>query len=319
MTDAPTDATQTPKPPAARPRVRGHDRELWVGLFVILGLASIVVALFTLTDASMFRGRYVVTTLVPDAAGIRRGDPVQMRGVNIGRVQGFKIDQTGVAIRLEIEGEYNIPADSHVELKSGSLLGGMAADVVPGKSDTLLRSGATIPGQTGDGIMKAATAITEKAQTVLDRMQSVLSEKTTQNVEQSGNDLRQLMADLSALAKQQRTEIAGLTESLRRSADGAEKLVARPELDSALKRLDSMTLRLDGAVTTLDKSATSVDAILARIDRAEGTIGRLTKDESLFLNVDRAVTTMNQAAAEMKELTADIRKNPKKYLKISVF
>jgi phospholipid/cholesterol/gamma-HCH transport system substrate-binding protein len=305
--------------PAVKPKVRGHNRELWVGVFVILGMAAIMVGLFTLTDASMFRGRYVVTTQVPDAAGIRRGDPVQMRGVNIGRVQSFHISQEGVAIKLEVEGEYKIPADSHVQLKASSLLGGMAADVIPGKSAEFLRGGETMPGKGGDGILEATTGITDKAQVVLDRAQSLFSEKTVQNVEASGNDLRLLMADLSAVAKKQRTEIAALTESLRRSAAGAEKLVGRPELDSALKRLDSMTERLDGTVKTLDKSTASLDAILGRIDRGEGTIGKLSKDESLYLNLDRAVANMSQAAVEMKELTADIRKQPKKYLKISVF
>ena len=80
-----------------------------------------------------------------------------------------------------------------------------------------------------------------------------------------------------------------------------------------------MTERLDGTVKTLDKSTASLDAILGRIDRGEGTMGKLSKDESLYLNLDRAVANLSQAAVEMKELTADIRKQPKKYLKISVF
>ena len=40
--------------------------------------------------------------MVPDAGGVRRGDPVQMRGVNIGRVVGFGMVPEGVEIRLEL-------------------------------------------------------------------------------------------------------------------------------------------------------------------------------------------------------------------------
>ena len=101
------------------PPARGHDRELIVGLFVIVGVLSVLGALFTFTDAALFRGRYIVTTIVPDAGGIRKGDPVQMRGVNIGRVKSFHISPEGVAIRLEVEGEYKIPSDSRVELEVG--------------------------------------------------------------------------------------------------------------------------------------------------------------------------------------------------------
>ena len=96
---------------------------MWVGLFLILGLMAVLAALFVLTDAAIFRGRYIVSTHVADAGGIRRGDPVQMRGVNIGRVQRFQIDKDRVEIRLELEGEYPVPKDSHVELKSSGLAG----------------------------------------------------------------------------------------------------------------------------------------------------------------------------------------------------
>ena len=67
--------------------------------------------------------------MVADAGGIRRGDPVQMRGVNIGRVTSFRIAPEGVAVNLEIDSQYPIPSDSRVELKRAGLLGGIAADV----------------------------------------------------------------------------------------------------------------------------------------------------------------------------------------------
>ena len=125
------------KPLPTAPVRRGRDREVMVGLFVIAGFAATLIALFMLTDASMFRGRYVLTTVLKDAAGIRKGDPVLMRGVNIGRVQKFDIDKDKVAIRLEVEGEYKIPRDSRVEVRSQGLLGSMVADVIPGQSSEM--------------------------------------------------------------------------------------------------------------------------------------------------------------------------------------
>ena len=79
------------------PPVRGKNQELWVGLFVIIGTLTTVYLLLTLTDAAMFRGRYIVSSTVKDASGVRKGDPVQMRGVGIGRVQKFVIFSGGVS------------------------------------------------------------------------------------------------------------------------------------------------------------------------------------------------------------------------------
>ena len=125
-------STEKPLPPP--PPSRGKHREAWVGLFVVAGIAATVILLAVMTDAALFRGRYIVTTNVPNAGGIRKGDPVQMRGVNIGRIIGFGIGQKDVDVRLEIEGEYKIPKDSRVEVKASGLLGGMVAEVIPGAS-----------------------------------------------------------------------------------------------------------------------------------------------------------------------------------------
>src|SRR5512145_3163793 len=106
-------------PPA--PPVRGKHYEVWVGLFVLVGLASIIGSLFVLTDPATFRGRYFLMTKVPNAGGIRNGDPVQMRGVHIGRVRGFFLAEKDVTVRLEIEGAYEVPSDSKVSLDSAGL------------------------------------------------------------------------------------------------------------------------------------------------------------------------------------------------------
>jgi ABC-type transporter Mla subunit MlaD len=67
-----------------------------VGIFVLAGILAVIAALFILTDPGTFRGRYLVSTVVKDAGGIRSRDPVQLSGVNIGRVQELKLVPGGV-------------------------------------------------------------------------------------------------------------------------------------------------------------------------------------------------------------------------------
>ena len=301
------------------PSGRRRDRELLVGLFVILGVVAVFVALFTLTDASMFRGRYVVTTLVPNAGGIRKGDPVQMRGVNIGRVQAFRIAPDGVAIRLEIEGEYKLPSDSHVEIKASGLLGGMTADVVPGSSTSFLRGGETMPGSKPAAAFDKAGDIAEQAQKTLGRVQALLSQKTVESVESSSVELNDLLKQLSSVTAEQRKELAALTSSLRKSAEGVEKATSGPELQNAVKRLDTVTERLDGLTTSLDRSSRSLETVIGRIERGEGTLGRISKDDSLYVNANDAAVNLNHSLVELRDLVQDIRKQPKKYLKMSIF
>lgn len=302
------------------PRSRAVDQTVWVGLFLIVAAVSILTALFALTDAALFRGRYIVTTRVPNAGGIRRGDPVQLRGVNIGRVLRFQIDRSGsVAIQLEIEGEYQVPADSHVELTSSGLLGGMVAEVVSGSSEKVLRNGDTLSGTSEEGLEAMATRIGSKAEQALGRVDSLLSPAMIEQVHGSSAELKQLLGTLSATVEEQRGELAAVTASLRRSSEGLEKSATGPEIDRIVKRLDAVAERADSLAASLDRSSKSLESVLGRMERGEGTLGKLSQDEALYKNLSEAAATMNQTSGNISRLVDDIRKNPRKYLKISVF
>ena len=306
-----------PLPPA--PVRRGWDREVMVGLFVIAGFAATLIALFTLTDAAMFRGRYVVTTVLQDAAGIRKGDPVLMRGVNIGRVQRFDIDKDKVAIRLEVEGEYRIPRDSRAEIKSQGLLGSMVAEVVPGQEADLLRGGETIPGGLGPGMFDKVNDLSASADKALGRVQALLSDTMVKNIESSSTQLDSLLKEWRALTGEQRGELKKLTTNLREASEGLQKATAGPELERSVKRLDSITKQLDDVTASLGRSSKSAEGLLARIDRGEGSLGKLSKDDALYVNTNEAMLSFTKAAQELAKLTEDLRKQPRRYLNLSLF
>jgi phospholipid/cholesterol/gamma-HCH transport system substrate-binding protein len=306
-------------PAPLSPARKGHRQELLAGALVLGGVLAILVALFTLTDASLFRGRYVLTTRVPDAGGIRKGDPVQMRGVNIGRVTGFSIERDGVEIRLELEGEFRVPADSRMELKSGGLLGGTVAEVVPGQSTEMLEDGGSLPGKSGMAALDGVEQLTNRAEAALSQVQAMVSPETARHVATSSAELERLLKELSGAAVEQRRELAALTKSLRRSAAGVEGAVAGPELARAVKRLDALAARMDAVSASLERSSGSLEVVMGRIERGEGTLGRLSKDDTLYLSLNAAATNVAKAGREVGALSEDLRLHPERYVKLSFF
>lgn len=291
---------------------RTANREVRVGLFVLIGIAAFLIALFTFTDVGTFRGRYYLTTTVPDAGGIRRGDPVQMRGVNIGRVVGFEMVPDGVQIRLELYDEYEVPEGSVAHLKSSGLLGGVTVDVIPGASEDNVEGGEVLPGTSASGLMSSAESLSIGADTVLQRITSLLAPQTIGSVQQSATELQSLLVELNALASRQRQELAALSSSLRRSAEGIEGVTTGPELTRAVAHIDSLTTRLAETSTSLDAAVSSLDTVLGRIERGEGTLGLLSTDEALYTN-------LNSAAENLNTLLVDIRENPNRYIDLRVF
>jgi phospholipid/cholesterol/gamma-HCH transport system substrate-binding protein len=301
------------------PPVRGRHREVWVGIFVVLGLAAVLVTLALMTDAALFRGRYIVTTSVPDAGGIRKGDPVLMRGVNIGRVVGFGISQSGVRLRLEIEGEYQVPVDSRVELKAQGLLGGMVAEVVLGSSARMAKWGDELQGTTAAGLFDKVDELAGQADKVAVKVQNLLSDETVKDLQGGAADARRALAQLRATLDEQRGELRALTLSLKHSAEGVEKVVQGPELERTVGRIDALTARLEGTVTTLDRSSTSLDTVLARLERGEGSLGKLLRDDELYKNASDAAASIDRAAKEFHKLALDFQAHPRKYINLKVF
>jgi len=307
------------KPLPVLPPSRHRDRELWVGVFVILGVVAVIISLSTLTDAALFRGRYLVQTLVPDAGGIRRGDPVQMRGVNIGRVASFHIVPEGVMVKLEIENEYTIPVDSQVELRSIGLLGGMVANVVPGPAAEEAGWGDILPGTIGKGVFDQFDEMQLQAEKALNRVQRLLDERTIENVHAGGDDLRQLARQLNEATTQQRSELLALVQSLRRSAESLEETATGPEVGRSVQRLDALIGKLDSTAVALGRSARSAESLLAGIEKGEGSLGKLARDGALYDNAAAAAASLKQAAEEVGRLAADIRAQPRKYVQVSLF
>ena len=290
-------------------------RELRVGIFVLVGLLAVVVSLFLMTDPATLRGRYMIVTSVADAGGIRKGDPVLMRGVNIGRVNGFAMTPEGaVDIRLEIEGQWRIPKDSRTQLAGAGLFGGRNMVILHGASLEMVAAGDTIAGtgQTG-GVIESAEELGQTAEEVLVQILKVLDDPTVSSVRASASELEGLLVQLRSIATLQRDQLATLTASLNRAATGFEAAAGSgPDIARLVARTDSAVAVLRSTSTTLDRTVGSLEVVLGRMEAGEGTLGLLSKDDSLYVS-------LNRATVELGLLVADVRANPRKYLNLELF
>jgi phospholipid/cholesterol/gamma-HCH transport system substrate-binding protein len=199
------------------------------------------------------------------------------------------------------------------------------ADVIPGHSTEYLGNGDRITGIRKVGAFDKTDELADKASRSLDRVQALLSDQTiknvgdtSQNAEASSRQLRALLVDLSATVSEQRKELMTLTASLKRSSASLEKVVGAPEIDRTVKRLDSLTERMDTVTQSLDRSSKSLETVMGRMDRGEGTLGKLSKDDEVYKNLNQALTNMSQATVNINKLTEEIRRDPKKYLTIQM-
>jgi phospholipid/cholesterol/gamma-HCH transport system substrate-binding protein len=145
---------------------------------------------------------------------------------------------------------------------------------------------------------------------VLSGLEKLLADSTVASAQGSVGEMEALLAELSAVVKEQRSTLRTLTRTLAASADSLEG--ATPDARRAIVRADSAMAVLARTGEDLDRAAVSLRTLLDRIERGEGTLGRLSTDDALYQNV-------NRAAESLTTLLDDVRANPKKYINVSIF
>ena len=297
-------------PPAARVR------EIRVGIFVILGLAGFFIILFMMTSPATFRGRYTVLTHVEDAGGMRSGDAVTMRGVHIGRVRDFDLTQgAGVVLSLEIERGWNIPAGSWTEVRSTGFLGGMVVQIVTGPGPGFVEPGTLLPGETVAGVLDVAGDMSGDAADVLTRIQAFLSDSTIAGTEGAVRAVRDLFngaAGMLDTVDSLATEARSVLEDLRRAAANVEDVTGAEEWRNTLASAEATLASLERSSAELEETVASLNTVLGRIERGEGTLGRLSVDDSLY-------TAYTDLAVSLRELTDDLKENPRRYIRLSIW
>ena len=292
-------------------------RQVRIGMFVLAGLMATTWLLFLLTDPATFRGRYQVTTTVDNVMGLRKGDPVQMRGVTIGQVHDFELGGQGedVVIILEVEGEWLIPEGSTTQLVTPGLMAPRTVEIVPGPGPGTIGRGDTMPGIAVRGLLDDTETLGEKGQIALDRIAELLSRENLDAFGGSATGLNTLVGALSDLVESERENLKELIQSLNSAAEGLTEVTGpefREDLTSLVAGADSLMSRLNRTSESIEGAVASFEAILARLENGEGTLGQLLVNDTLFTN-------LAAAAESARLLMDDLRENPGRYINFSIF
>ena len=119
--------------------------EIWVGLFLALGLAALVMLAIQVSAAGAGGGdTYRIDARFTNVGGLNEKAPVMIGGVRVGRVGAISIDRDTyqAVVSLDIEAKYdNLPIDSGASILTAGLLGAQFIGLDPGADDLMLEDG----------------------------------------------------------------------------------------------------------------------------------------------------------------------------------
>jgi len=110
--------------------------DVWVGLFVLLGLVSLLFLALKVGNMSTisFSKTYAITGKFDNIGGLKPQAPVKSAGVVVGRVGDITFDDKNyqALVRLDMEPQYKFPKDSSLKILTAGLLGEQYIGIEPG-------------------------------------------------------------------------------------------------------------------------------------------------------------------------------------------
>ncbi|HEY6081238.1 MAG TPA: MlaD family protein [Polyangiaceae bacterium] len=286
-----------------------------VGAFaVVLVIAAIYI--YRYVNKSGDGGEtYAVFARMKDASGIAKLSQVRIAGIPVGRVTSVKLDRDLARIDIAMNKSVPLYDDASVAKVASSLLGEFQLKITPGtEGRRTLKDGDEIrvvtEAQTPDDLMRQMADIARDVKTVSEALaKSVGSEQGQADIQKTLANLAQVTEALNQTVRENRAaiheivvntqqisansapEIALILENVRETTREVRELMSK---DGGAKagepgEVRQIVERVDRASQNLENALKNIDEVTGRIDRGEGTLGRLTKDEKLINEVEGAV------------------------------
>jgi phospholipid/cholesterol/gamma-HCH transport system substrate-binding protein len=124
--------------------MKKYTQETVVGIFVVIGLIAIAYMTVKLGNVGFLgENSYSLYAKFNRVTGLRVGNPVNMFGLEIGRVESFKMDQENqvVVVDFKINKGIQIYDDAIASIKTEGLIGDKFVSIDPGGGGDLLKNG----------------------------------------------------------------------------------------------------------------------------------------------------------------------------------
>ena len=119
--------------------------DLWVGLFVVVGLAAVLVLAMKVGNLSTFNmsESYALQADFDNIGGLKARSPVKSAGVVVGRVTSITFNNKTFRanVSMVIDKRYQFPKDTFAKILTAGLLGEQYIGLDPGGDEQVLNGG----------------------------------------------------------------------------------------------------------------------------------------------------------------------------------
>ncbi|MFI5155423.1 MAG: MlaD family protein [Chitinophagales bacterium] len=250
-------------------------RAVIVGVFIFLGIAIFVAAVFTIeSQKKTFAKSVSIKVIFENVGGLQTGNNVWLSGVKVGTVKKISFSgDTGVEITLNVEKEAqsHISKDARAKISSDGFIGNKIVLIYGGTP-----SGAKISG--GEYLRSEKSLST-------DDMLSTLQE--------NNKNLLAITGDLKVISR-----------GIREGKGTVGELLKNP---SIANKIDNTLTHFKTASINSEKAIDAINEVVNGFKKEGTLVNQLITDTSLFLHFSQTIDTLKEASAAISDFANNLK------------
>ena len=291
--------------------------ELRVGVTVVLGLVILIAGIMGLSNYSKTRMMRIWHVRFPQTGGLGAGDEVQVNGMRKGAVRAMSLHGDGVIIDLGLSREIQLTHACRVAIKNHGLMGEkvIAVDLRLGGEAYSTRD--TIAGEFEQGMPEVLASLgvaVNGIKSLAVELDSLTSSLGSGGIVTTLQNFRRTSEQLRLAVEENRAQLHAAVENFAATARSTRAITGEREaqIKRTIDHFASAAENMDRLSGRLDSLRSSLQSVAGKLDKGQGSLGRMVNDDKLY-------TDLATAAKSLRVLIEEVRTNPQKFFKISVF
>ncbi len=302
--------------------------ETKIGALAVIAITLLILGFNFLKGKNLIEKKATIYIAFEKVNGLNMADMIKINGLKVGGVEDMQetdANLSGIVVAFHLTRAINIPNDSYAQVITNPL-GSSFIELVLGKSTTFVKDGDTLKSVQTKGMVQD---LQDKLEPTIENLNKTLSslEETVKRVgnvfdEEAKQNIGKTLKELALATDQINSmlapgkgsiaksveNIAGISGNLKNNNDSITMIIGNLTKVSR----DISNSEIGNTIKQLENASVNLNQILNGIKEGKGSLGMLTKDESLYKNLTSTSNSLNI-------LLQDLRLHPKRYVQVSVF
>jgi phospholipid/cholesterol/gamma-HCH transport system substrate-binding protein len=290
--------------------------ETRLGLFFALAVLAAFLLFEIIGATDLFRSGYVVKTYFNNVHDLKKGDPVKMAGVQIGRVSDIGFDNNRVLVNLRIDGRHTLKTDSRATIKFLGLMGQNYISVTlgTGAAEKMAAGGVLETDEQPDlsALMARMENVAIGVENVTksfsgDSIQNILT-ATIANMKALSDGITRGEGTVGKLLKDDQLyyttlgtvkKLEGTADTLNSTLGDARGLFT--DARGSLNNVSNVVNKAGAALDTAQETLTETRSAVADMRAGKGSLGKIMTDDTFYVEATASMTNLREILQKINQ------------------